>query len=138
MRGGCGSPVHTIQHELLKRGGLKAPPIMAEQQHKDLPVTVLPRPSQGKGAPWHLLRLPLRSPGMRALRRISGDKHLIARSHRQAHVQLIGGLEVRDSTDARMSWGTDVDRELPIGRMETRAGDPPPTGDFMIFRPGLG
>ena len=63
----CSGPVHAIQHELLKRWGLKTPRIMAEQQHKDVAVTVLARPSQGKGAAWHVFWLSFRSPGMRAL-----------------------------------------------------------------------
>jgi hypothetical protein len=35
-----------MQHELLKFWGLKTPRIMAEQQHKDVAPTVLPRPPQ--------------------------------------------------------------------------------------------
>src|SRR5215467_4741773 len=75
---------------------------------------------------------------MRALRRVSRNKDLIALSERQAHVQFIGGLEARDTTHARMAWDTNIDSELPIGRMETRARYPPPTSNCMILRPGLG
>src|SRR5262249_7753860 len=101
-------------------------------------LTVLACPSQGKSAAWHGLWLSFRSPGMRALRRLRRNKDVIALGERQAHVQFIGSLEVRDTTDARMTWGTHVDGELPIGRMETRARNPPPAGNRVIFRPGLG
>jgi len=60
----CGSPVHPIQHNLLKLWGLKTPPIMTEQQYKDLAITVLARPPQGEGAAGHRFWLPLRPPGM--------------------------------------------------------------------------
>src|SRR5262245_33508726 len=111
---------------------------MAEQQHKNLALTVLPCPSQGKGAAWHVLWLSFRSPWMRALHRVSRNKDIIALGECQAHVQFIGGLKVRDTTDPGMAWSTHVDSELPIGRMETRARNPPPTSNFMIFRPGFG
>ena len=75
---------------------------------------------------------------MRALRRVSRNKDLIALGECQAHVQFIGGLEARDTTDARMAWGTHVDSELPIGWMKTRPSNPPPAGNRVIFRPGLG
>jgi len=138
MGGRSSSPVHTIQHELLKCGGLKAPPIMPEQKHKDLAVTVLARPPQGKGTTGHGLGLPLRTPGMGALRRIRGDKDVITRGEGQTHVQFIGGLEVRHAPDARMAGRTHVDGELAVGWMETRSGDPSPAGDLVIGRPGLG
>src|SRR5262249_60475488 len=67
-------PVHAIQHDLLKRWGLKTPRIMAEQQHKDVALTILARPPQGKGASWHVLWLSFWPPGMRALRRVSRNK----------------------------------------------------------------
>ena len=75
---------------------------------------------------------------MRASRCVSRDKDVIALSERQAHVQFIGGLEVRDTTDAGMAWGANIDSEFPIGRMETRARNPPPADNCMIFRPGFG
>src|SRR5262245_33188916 len=111
---------------------------MAEQQHKDIAIAILARPPQGKGAARHVLWPPFRPPGMRALGRVSSNKDVIALGERQAHVQFIGGLKVRDTTDARMAWGADIDGELPIGRMETRARNPSPTGNLVIFRPGLG
>jgi hypothetical protein len=99
----CSGPVHTIEHELLEPWGLKTPCIMAEQQHKDVAIAVLPCPPQGKGSAWHVLWLSFWSPGMRALRRVSSNKDLIALSERQAHVQFIGSLEARNTTDAGMA-----------------------------------
>src|SRR5262249_40518582 len=129
----AGSPVHAIQHQLLKSRGLKTPRIMAEQQHKDVALTVLTRPPQGKSAAWHVFGLPCWPPGMCSLCCVSRNKDVIALSERQAHVQLIGGLEVRYPTHAGMAWSTHLDCELPIGRMKTRARNPPPTGNRMIF-----
>src|SRR5262245_23414993 len=136
--GRCSSPVNAVQHDLLKPWGLKTPCIMSEQQHKDIALTVFPRPSQRKCAARHRLWTPFRPPGIRAIRRCSGNKDVVTISEREAHVQFIGGLEVSDTTYSRMSWSTHVNHKCTIGWMETRARYPPPASNLVICLPALG
>ena len=52
-----GRPRYTIQHQLVKYRGLKSPSIMAKQQSEGIPITICPRPPQGKGVIRHAMQV---------------------------------------------------------------------------------